>query len=592
MSINTTDVFGDPYSDPSIPYEEFPENPKFGEDVANYNQKNLFKYLNSYLSTISVIGGLIVLVIIIFMYFYDKKLVNRVSLRLSAMISFVDVLSGVTVIAYAYYQPRETPECTSIAFGMSFFPQLYLFLTVMIAFNLQIVFLHRKKVSSFSDRWYIPVAFLMAIFINILPLVYHKFGYDPDTRDCIYRHMYDRDTKWWKFATFLIPVSISMIYCTTVLTIVVCKLVFEHRQLAEAIHSQNSVTLSAKRRHKLLLLKLVGRIALYAAIPLLTVCGIVVEYVWISLHANSENDVPMALNYWAIVGSCLPGFFNCIAFLFDPAIHNAFRRVKKDLIEKYGYPKRATISPPMSPSDAVFPNSPTQNPRPSHLLPPSPSNHPTLATRISFTNSRVSPSNFSKPKKNNRFIRWFVRKFMDKKVIIQPPMVLLNSTSFLSTTLGSDQGCRYSSTTVNSGTLTGQSFDHDHDYHRIELNSPTDKRMKRTSHVLNIPEHESPNSTNLEYTNLTSVTGNSLSPTSACNSLGDSSRLLYENCSFGSYSQSPILGNNTIDIQYPVSHFEAGIPSPLSGVSSSHRRSESESSTASRDSVDNDLAAY
>ncbi|CAI2192478.1 16484_t:CDS:2, partial [Funneliformis geosporum] len=32
MSINTTDVLGDPYSDPSIPYEEFPDNPDFEKD--------------------------------------------------------------------------------------------------------------------------------------------------------------------------------------------------------------------------------------------------------------------------------------------------------------------------------------------------------------------------------------------------------------------------------------------------------------------------------------------------------------------------------------------------------------------------------
>ncbi len=129
---------GDPYSDPSIPYEEFPENPNFEKDVAKYNQKILFIDLNSYLSIVSIIGGLIVLLIIAFMYSYDKKLVNRVSLKLTATISFVDVLSGLNVIAYAHYHPQETPECTGIAFGMSFFPQLYLFLTVMIAFNLQV----------------------------------------------------------------------------------------------------------------------------------------------------------------------------------------------------------------------------------------------------------------------------------------------------------------------------------------------------------------------------------------------------------------------------------------------------------------------
>jgi hypothetical protein len=310
MSINdATDVPLDPYSDSSIPYVDFPDNQAYKDDVANQNELEINKYLNFYLSVISIIGGTIVLLIIIFMYFYDKKLVNRVSLRLTAMISFVDVLSGLTTIAYAFYQHQDTPECIGIATGLSFFPQLYLFLTVMIAFNLQIVFLHSKKVSSFSDRWYVPAALLMALATNIPPLVYNRFGYDTDTKFCIYRNMFSRETTWWRLATFIIPVASSMIYCTTVLVIVVCKLIFEHRQLVEAIPSQSSATLSAKaKRQKLLLLKLVSRISLYAAIPLLTVCGIIVDYTWITLHGNLKNDSPpKPIVYWSTIGTCLPG---------------------------------------------------------------------------------------------------------------------------------------------------------------------------------------------------------------------------------------------------------------------------------------------
>src|SRR3954447_24220647 len=126
-----SDPNSDSYSDPSVPYEEFPDNPTFTTDVDNLKQKFIFQDLNKYLSVASIIGGLIVLLIIIFMYFFDKKLVNRVSLRLTAMISFVDVVSGVTIIVYSYYKPLESPGCTSLAAALSFFPQLNLFLTVM-----------------------------------------------------------------------------------------------------------------------------------------------------------------------------------------------------------------------------------------------------------------------------------------------------------------------------------------------------------------------------------------------------------------------------------------------------------------------------
>ncbi|CAB4378530.1 unnamed protein product [Rhizophagus irregularis] len=631
MSINETNVPGDPYSDSSIPYVDFPDNQAYKDDVANQKELQINNYLHYYLSVVSIIGGTIVLLIIIFMYFYDKKLVNRVSLRLTAMISFVDVLSGFTTIAYVDYQPRDTPECTGIATGLSFFPQLYLFLTVMIAFNLQIVFLHSKKVSSFSDRWYIPAALLMALATNIPPLVYNRFGYDSDTRTCIYRNTFSKETNWWRLATFIIPVASSMIYCTTVLVIVVCKLIFEHRQLVEAIPSQSSATLSAKaKRQKLLLLKLVSRISLYAAIPLLTVCGIIVNYTWNSIHGNHKNySPPKPLIYWSTIGTCLPGFFNFIAFLFDPAIHNAFRKVRKDLIEKYGYsknPLKATSSlnsPPMSPMSPMSTISQSRNstnspkspksPQSSSPFPPSQTYHPPsspnitritispaspISSHLSMNNSQISPENMGRKKEKFSFLRWFVRTFLEKKE--NQPTISITSPSMLSTSLSSDQEHRYSSVTINSGTISGQSDGHDY---RVEPGSPLDRKrktfMKRMS-------KESSNPLNFAYTTSTTVTSNP-STSNATTNFGDNSRLLYEQHSFnnnGSYLFPPVLGHTTINIhvhQYPgstMTQIEADIPSTLSGVSgvsdifSSHRRSDSESSITSRDEIGNELSAY
>ncbi|RIA95650.1 hypothetical protein C1645_816345 [Glomus cerebriforme] len=630
MSINATDVPGDPYSDPSVPYQDFPDSQNYKDDVKNQSYLKLIRDLNLNLSIFSIIGGTIVLIIIIFMYFYDKKLVNRVSLRLTAMISFVDVLSASTVIAFALYFPQDTSECTGIAAGLSFFPQLYLFLTVMIAFNLQIVFLHRKKVSSFSDRWYIPTAFFMALAINIPPLVFKRFGFDPIAKSCIYRDMYSEETNWWRITTFVIPVALSMIYCTLVLTIVVCKLIFEHRQLVEAIHSQSSATLSAKaRRQKLLLLKLVSRISLYAAIPLLTVCGIIVDYIWTTIY-GLKVDTPRPIVFWSTGGTCLPGFFNFIAFLFDPAIHNAFRKVKKDLIEKYGYQKKtidaskatSTLSSPRSPHSPHSPRSPPMSPvspstsstsnnnspfPPSQTYCPSSPSSPNVmrivvspaspvSSYLSMNNTRIAPNKIRPKKEKFSFLRWFVRTFLDKQE--NQPTVSLTSPSMLSTSLSSDPGHGYSSVTINSGTISGQSYDH---YY-----SPLDKKrktfMKRMS-------KEGFNPLNLGCTTSTTVTSSS-STSNASTRLGDDSRLLFEQHSFnnnGSYLFPPVLGNTTINIhvhQYPgstMTQIETDIPSSLSGVPGvssfsdsipSHRRSDSVSSIASRDSIDNELSAY
>ncbi|CAG8559389.1 2190_t:CDS:2 [Dentiscutata erythropus] len=604
----------------NVPYANFPVNPLYKGDVQKIKQTNIIKHLNITLSIASIIGGFIVLIIILIMWLYDKKLVNRVSLRLSGLISFVDILSGAAAIAYTLYAVGDTNACTFIGWAMSFLPTLYLFLTVMIAFNLQVVFLHRKKVSSFSDRWYIPVAFFTSFAINILPLIYHRFGYDTEGKQCLYRDPGGDGTLKWRLFTFVIPVSFSMLYCTSVLIVVIMKLIFEHRKLVDAVHTQKSnTTLTAKnKRQKLLLLKLVSRISLYAAIPLLNVSGIVVEYTMLSI--NKQLRLPPPITYWAVIGSCLPGLFNCLAFLFDPAIHNALRKVKKDLIDNYGYEKRGVTAslntPPLSPS---FPPTPTS---PSFIPPPSPTSPRTPGMRIlippySPNRSAVSPlgSAFSplrsqfdhnvtrtKMNPNRPILRWFVRTFLDKQKL----PVIPNGLSISS---GSDRGHAYSSASANSGVISGQSFGHDYrngetrKYTYDIYNSAIDKRrktfMKRISRVLATPTEERELDFSITTSTETVVTSSDLTDSfesetktvvnpskKPCHK--EKPRLVYEHNFDGSgaFLFPPVVGNTTINIhvhQYPSNtYIEAG-PSRYFN----HRRSDSSDSAISRDSENN-----
>ncbi|CAJ0750971.1 19129_t:CDS:10 [Entrophospora sp. SA101] len=356
----SNDTSYDPNTDPNAPYVDYGVNPEFTQDIEHFRLEATYDKLNFYLSIISISCGFLVLFIMTIMWLYDRKLVDRVSLRLTAMISFVDMLNGGTVLAYTLWIPVDGTLCTAIGFGMSFFPSV-----IFISNCYDCI---QSTVSRFSDRWYVPVAFLTALIINIPPLVYNRFGFDIDVIDCLYREGYSEATRWWSILTFFIPITISMIYCTTVLMIVVCKLIFEHRQLAEVIQSSKSnKTLSVKARHKkLLLLKLVSRISLYALIPLLNVSGILVELIYTSVHKKNRTE-PQAIIFWSIIGTCSPGIFNFFAFVFDPALHNGFRRYKRVLVDSYGFVKpfdddnsKATVSlnsPPLSPSEFSNPNS-------------------------------------------------------------------------------------------------------------------------------------------------------------------------------------------------------------------------------------------
>src|SRR4051794_11275764 len=170
--------------------------------------------------------------------------------------------------------------------------------------------------------------------------------------------------------------------------------------------------------------------------------------------------------------------------------------------------------------------SPTENSQNSLHSPPLPTHQPNVTQiTISPTSpvfsipsypSQVGPNNNSKREKKKRtFLQWFVQTFLDKKT--KSPMISVTSPSL--TSLSTDQGHGYSSVTVNSGTISGQSFGND--YFKPESSSPIDKKrktfMKRIS-------RESYNPINLGYTTSTTVT----SDPSASSSLGDSYRPFLE----------------------------------------------------------------
>ncbi|CAG8509898.1 5059_t:CDS:2 [Paraglomus brasilianum] len=353
--------FNPPTGDPSDPSssDSFPTFSNDSFSLSDYDklvyQADVVYNLNNWLSVVSIVGGLIVLIVMISIWLYDRKLVNRVSLRLTAVISFVDILAAISVIAYTRVSGEDNIGCMILGWTLSFLPQCYLFLTVMIAFNLQLVFLHRRKVASFSDKWYIPAAIFIAFIINLPPAIFHVFGYESTFSTCLYRtdEFSPKAILYWKLFTFIIPCAVTMIYCTVILSIIVFKIKFVNKKIASIGGGTSSRRSEKERQKEILVLKLVSRITLYAVVPLITVGGIVVTYIFDVV----APETPFGVVVWSVVGSSLPGFFNCLAFLFDPAIHNALRKIKKDLISKYG--PSSPFSPPMSPLSPLTAFSPT-----------------------------------------------------------------------------------------------------------------------------------------------------------------------------------------------------------------------------------------
>lgn len=96
----------------------------------------IFTIVNLVLNSASILGGVLVCLILAAIRVYDKSLVDRVSLRLTAAVSTVD---SVKAASYIIFTLVSTPgaACGATAWLVLFLTNLYTFLSVAIAFNLQ-----------------------------------------------------------------------------------------------------------------------------------------------------------------------------------------------------------------------------------------------------------------------------------------------------------------------------------------------------------------------------------------------------------------------------------------------------------------------
>ncbi|KAL1921613.1 uncharacterized protein VTP21DRAFT_11329 [Calcarisporiella thermophila] len=314
-----------------------PYNLKMDDESAPF-----FVPVNVTLNSISIVSGVIVCALILAIRLYDAKLVDRVSLRLTAAISAVDSLRAAGLI-YFTYTVAEGPLCDFSSWILIFLTNYYLLLTCAIAFNLQWVLIHQKPFTRSLEICYFVVTLLLALATSSIPWALSRLGYDENLGVCWYRSYNSIRTILWEWGTFLSWNIFGCLYCLIVVAWVIAKLEHNSRRLIKAGASsthcssanrpggQSSAEERTKRAQRQLR-KLVTRISLYALIPLVTQGGWYIQEIWF----QTQHTFIPGLNWWCIVGTDIPGLFNLIAFLFDPALHNSIKTIRKDLIAKFG----------------------------------------------------------------------------------------------------------------------------------------------------------------------------------------------------------------------------------------------------------------
>lgn len=300
--------------------------------------------MNVYLNGVSILAACAVITIFFFMRVYNKKLVDRVSLRLSLAISITDLLSAASLEVYSFSDNLTGSGCKGVAFVMIWFSNQYLFLSVAIAFNLQYLFLHKKLFNPALEKWYYIFSIGLSLLSALIPLTAGRFGFDDAQQICWFTPSNTALSQKWEYGSYLIPIVICVFYCMLIVILVGIKLKREalemerqmfHKTVSERDKEDKPDTEVLRRQKtRQTINRAVRRILLYPIIPFITQSGFVVSEVYMYV----SNEISYPLNLWGVLTAAIPGLCNSIAFVADPAVSNALSCVKQDLLAKYGYP--------------------------------------------------------------------------------------------------------------------------------------------------------------------------------------------------------------------------------------------------------------
>ncbi|KAK9719226.1 hypothetical protein K7432_004947 [Basidiobolus ranarum] len=281
------------------------------------NKEILLKNTSLLLNSLSAITSLLTVALITAIYFYNAKYADRVSFRIAFLIAWVDFLYAIFLIL-SYTEVGPTNLCTFVAWGALWSDLLYIFLNIIVALNLQVVFLHGVDNIHNFENLFVCGSFLSATVISLGPTVHKKLGYDPmRPSSCWFVDLDSGSTLLWEWIAQNIWIILGCFYLSTVSILTVIKL-FRHTSFfPEESHDYNPTV-------KRMVNMAVRRIVLYPIVPILTHTS-KIAYLTFEFF---RMEYPFPLRVIGLSAVSSQGILNSFVFLFDPALYVLWKTMK------------------------------------------------------------------------------------------------------------------------------------------------------------------------------------------------------------------------------------------------------------------------
>ncbi|KAI9291861.1 hypothetical protein K502DRAFT_357151 [Neoconidiobolus thromboides FSU 785] len=201
----------------------------------------LLYLFNDLLTGISLFCATLVLIFILLIRLYDKDLVNRISLKICAAISIVDIFRTSSFFIYLYHTSDDL-VCKLNAIFLNYIIISHMLLTFSIALNLQLVFIHNLRYKSKWQYYYWFLGFLVPFIITFIMVIIDVFGKDEVANACFYKNVYPVTiySGLTLYAGFLFWNLLGCLYCFTISLFIIYHLKRKTKQLIQLNQQQNS----------------------------------------------------------------------------------------------------------------------------------------------------------------------------------------------------------------------------------------------------------------------------------------------------------------------------------------------------------------
>ncbi|KAI9293165.1 hypothetical protein K502DRAFT_275076, partial [Neoconidiobolus thromboides FSU 785] len=258
-------------------------------------------------NSVSLVGAIFVMSVVTLSSYYNCNAAKRLSFRLSMWIAFADAIF--CCMSYLSVDPvKRILECNIIN-AVGYISNLTLiFLTVCMAFNLQMVFVKQQHNPRLTEKFYVTTSFLAA-FIIIVPFTVIAIAMDSCTIFPLVQLPYNLIFFWIMIGIWEV---VGVLYCSITIIKVVLKLTPSPTvdRISDSIQSRVE--------------QVVRRLIFYPLIPVLTQSPYVIA-ANLSLINGKKTLLERYIYY---VPSYSAGILNAVVFLFDPALPEIWKDFK------------------------------------------------------------------------------------------------------------------------------------------------------------------------------------------------------------------------------------------------------------------------